>query len=226
MGALLALVLAVGLGAYDPIAGVGFTAVGFAVGSVLAEMFRSVRARAAVASGWGSALRLAWLADRRRYAAHLVHLAVLIMVAGLIGSSLYKAEYQMVLRPGESIRVQDYLLTYRLPLRGMDQARQQTAVLLELARGGRTLGTLVPERNFYWNVRQVVSEVAVRSTLREDFYVTLAALQDDDRATLQVQITPLVGWLWAGGVLLFLGAVAGLWPVGVSSKRAAEGDPS
>jgi len=214
-GGALVVVGALVLGAREAVALAGFGAVGFAAGTVVAELVRTVRARRASRGGsWWVGLRALWSLDRRRLGAHLVHLAVLIIAAGIVGSSLYKAEHQVVLVPGEEVSVSGYTIRYAQPLRGVDQARQRSAVELEVYRDGQFLGTLVPERNLHWNVNQVVSEVAVRSSWKEDLYIVLAALQDDDLATLQIQVTPLVSWLWAGGFVLLLGTLIALWPAG------------
>lgn len=198
-GAVLALGVALALGAREAVALVGFGATGFAMGTVVADLVRS--------AGLGRR-RL----GRRRLGAHLVHLGVLVMVAGIVGSSVYKTEHQVVLLPGEEVTVSGYTLQYVRPIRGMDRAKQRTAVELALSRGGQPLGTLVPERNFHWNVEQVVTEVALRSSWKEDLYVILAALQEDDLATLRVQVELMVSWIWVGGFVLLAGTLVGLWP--------------
>ncbi|MGQ9583814.1 MAG: heme lyase CcmF/NrfE family subunit [Anaerolineae bacterium] len=218
-GGVLAAVAALAFGAQEAAALVGLGAVGFALGTVLSDMARTMAARCAGKGGrWLAGLQAFSTLDRRRWAAHLVHLGVLIIAAGLVGSSLYKVEHHVVVAPGEEVSISGYTLRYMQPLRAMDQARQRTGVALDVSRSGRPLGILIPERNFYWNVGQVVSEVAIRSSWNEDLYVVLAALQEDDLATLEAQVTPLVSWLWAGGGVLLLGTLASLWPKG---KRGA-----
>jgi cytochrome c-type biogenesis protein CcmF len=70
----------------------------------------------------------------------------------------------------------------------------------------------VPEKNFHWNVEQWVTEVAIRTTLKEDLYVILAGFAEDGSATFQILINPLVVWLWIGGGLLLLGTAVAIWP--------------
>ncbi|MBC7224964.1 MAG: hypothetical protein H5T59_11955, partial [Anaerolineae bacterium] len=118
-----------------------------------------------------------------------------------------------------------YTLRYVQPIRGMDRAKQRTAVELVLSRDGQPLGTLVPERNFHWNVEQVVTEVALRSSWKEDLYVVLAALQDDDLATLQVQVALMVSWIWVGGFVLLAGTLLGLWPGKAPAPVPVEVEP-
>ncbi len=203
-GAGMALSAALALGAREAVALVGFVTVGFAAGTVLWDLLRA-------AALWREG-RASHRLDRRRLGAHLVHLGVLLMAAGIVGSSVYKTEHQVVLLPGEEVTVSGYTFRYVQPLRGVDQAKQRTAVELALSHGGKSLGTLTPERNFHWNVGQVVTEVALRSSWKEDLYVVLAALQEDGLATLQIQVAQMVLWIWAGGFVLLAGALVGLWP--------------
>jgi len=80
----------------------------------------------------------------------------------------------------------------------------------------------VPEKNFHWNVEQWVTEVAIRTSLKEDLYVILAGFDaEDGSATFQILINPLVVWLWIGGGLLLLGTAVAIWP---EDQRRQAGD--
>jgi cytochrome c-type biogenesis protein CcmF len=76
-----------------------------------------------------------------------------------------------------------------------------------------------------------MTEVGIRSTVQEDLYLILSALNDVGGALnnepgsqgidLQVLIKPLVNWIWLGCFMLSIGTVIALWPSVV--KRRAEG---
>ncbi|MGE5138972.1 MAG: cytochrome c-type biogenesis CcmF C-terminal domain-containing protein, partial [Rudaea sp.] len=59
---------------------------------------------------------------------------------------------------------------------------------------------------------QMTSEVAVRTTAREDLYLILAGWADDGSATIKAIINPLVVWLWVGFGVFILGTVIAMWP--------------
>ena len=72
---------------------------------------------------------------------------------------------------------------------------------------------LWPEKNYHWVLDSPwVTEVAITSTLFEDLYVVLADLDEDGRASFELVLNPLIGWLWIGGALLLAGAVLAAWP--------------
>ena len=84
------------------------------------------------------------------------------------------------------------------------------------------IDTLQPERNFHFNVQQWVTETALRPTLTEDLYVLLLGLETDGLGTFDIVINPLVNWLWIGGIVATLGALAAVWP----SRRGAATVPA
>ena len=64
----------------------------------------------------------------------------------------------------------------------------------------------------YWLQQQPASIPSVYSTLREDLYVILTALESDGSATLKIYRNPLVNWIWIGGGIFLLGTLAVMWP--------------
>jgi cytochrome c-type biogenesis protein CcmF len=153
--------------------------------------------------------------NRRRYGGQIIHLSVLLIVAGIIGSQSGQSEVQVALAKGESVDVQGYTLTYK------DFTYQQTEeggnkilnrAVLDVYRNGRKLATIEPERNLHSNVQGAVTEVALRSNLKEDLYVVLASLEPDGLAAFQVLVTPMVLWLWIGGMVLIVGTLVAAWP--------------
>jgi len=153
--------------------------------------------------------------NRRRYGGQLIHLSILLIVAGIIGSQAYQDEVQVVLAEGEQTEVGGYTLlyksyTFRQPEE--DGNKLRNAALVEVYRNGRRLAVMEPERNLHSNVDGSVTEVALRSNLKEDLYVVLASIESDGLAAFQVIITPMVIWLWIGGVLLIVGTLVAAWP--------------
>jgi cytochrome c-type biogenesis protein CcmF len=156
-------------------------------------------------------LAQAFAANRRRYGAHIVHLALVLIALGIMGSSFDRSEPLISLREGEKAAVGGYELTDVRTLQSTTAQAERHAVLLDLTRNGGHVAYLTPERNWHWNVQQWVSEVAIHSNLAEDVYVILGELGDDGSASLQVLINPLVIWIWIGGFLLFLGALVAIF---------------
>ena len=50
--------------------------------------------------------------NRPRYGAYIVHIAIILIAIGVIGSSCYDVEKEAMLMPGESMTIKNYTLTY------------------------------------------------------------------------------------------------------------------
>jgi cytochrome c-type biogenesis protein CcmF len=78
-----------------------------------------------------------------------------------------------------------------------------------------------PQRNVHTRrEEQVMTEVAIRTTVREDLYVILSGLGDDGRANVRVIINPLMMWMWIGAGVLTLGTALAAWPHTVPAAQA------
>ena len=70
-----------------------------------------------------------------------------------------------------------------------------------------------PAKLFFKRPQQPATKVAIRSTPASDLYVVLAGIDDSGKtATFEVFLTPLVFWLWAGGLMMVFGTVIVMWP--------------
>jgi cytochrome c-type biogenesis protein CcmF len=158
--------------------------------------------------------------NHRRYGAHIVHLGIVLIAIGVTGSSLYQQEVQVSLNPGERIDFQGYTLEYRDFESQSLPDKQLFKAILDVYRGQRQVATVRPEKSFHWSVEQWVTEVAIRTNLKEDLYVILAGFEQEGLASFKILINPLVVWLWIGGVALLLGGMAAWWPLGTKRSRA------
>ena len=82
-----------------------------------------------------------------------------------------------------------------------------------MLRNGKQIGVLKPEKDYYKHENQITTEIALRSTLKEDLYAILVGYGDDaDVAVFKFFVNPLVVWMWIGGVIMGLGSIAVMWP--------------
>jgi cytochrome c-type biogenesis protein CcmF len=151
-------------------------------------------------------------ANRPRYGGYLVHIAIVLIAIGIIGSSFYDVEQEARLGPGQSMTIERYNLVYE----GIDhyetESRQVVTATLSVFNEGKLLGKLTPEKYFHRSYEQPVTEVAIRSTLAEDLYVILIGWDEEGNADFNVLVNPLVNWIWIGGVVLFAGGLISFWP--------------
>jgi len=184
----------------------------FVVGTILQEYWRAVRVRMRSA-GESPLVALATLLrkNQRRYGGYVVHLGVVFILIGISGAAFNDERLENV-KPGQTITFDDYSLEY-LTAKPIPQQHYGGAVArLALFRDGQPVAVMAPERRMYWMEQQPASIPSIRSTLREDLYVILTALEADGSATLKIHRNPLVNWIWIGGYTFILGALLVLWP--------------
>ncbi len=192
----------------------------FVVAGILYEWFRGTRARRR-AQGENPALAFGNLLgnNRPRYGGYVVHIGIALFAVGVVGSSLFGVSKEATLKPGESMSLSGYTLTYdRLTSQGTDVRMTFTATL-SVNKDGRPIGQLTPEKFADIAAAQPVTEVAIRSTPLEDLYVILIGWETDQTAAFKVLVNPLVMWLWIGGGLLVLGGIIAFWP---ARRKAGE----
>jgi cytochrome c-type biogenesis protein CcmF len=211
-------VLAV-LGVRDPFAVLGFGVCLFVLGTVVQEFVRGTQARHhATGENYGHALGSLIRRNNRRYGGYVVHLAMLLIGAGAVGSQVYQQQAQATLAPGESMTLAGYTITaHGIATNQLSGVKVTDGVL---SVNGQDLR---PQKQVFDNFPQQPStKVGLRSTPFEDLYVVLAGWEGDGpnaRISLAVFVNPLVSWIWTGGVLLLLGTIITMWPAAVPSRQ-------
>jgi cytochrome c-type biogenesis protein CcmF len=212
IGTVIGLVVLFVLGVRDPFAALGFGLCLFVLGTIVQEFARGARARhRATGENYVAALGSLVRRNNRRYGGYLVHLAILLIGAGVLGSQIYQQQTQATLAPGESVTLAGYTLTAH----GIQTTTPAGVKIIQgvLSANGEDLR---PEKDFFDNFPQQPStKVGLRSTPFEDLYVVLAGWDGDGptaKISVAVFINPLVSWIWAGGVLLLFGTVVTMWP--------------
>ncbi len=185
----------------------------FVIHTIAVEFHGGARARGRmVGDSYAPALFNLVRKNQRRYGGYVVHLGVVLIFIGITMSSVYRVEEMHSVSPGESFNTGRYTLSYRGVEDVSDAHMMRLVATLAVTADGEELGELRPEKRFYRKPEQPATEVAFRSTLREDLYVILGAADGDKNATFQVYINPMVSWLWLGGVILVVGTGLAVMP--------------
>src|SRR5215216_302065 len=161
---------------------VAYTFSAFVLGSIGYEFVRGTRARRALAGGsWPGALAELVARNRRRYGGYIVHGAIVLLAIGVAGSSAYDKVRAQTLRPGQTLALGDYRLKYRSLVQRESANATETRALLDVRRGGDSLGTLASGKNNYRAEQQVSNEVGIRSDLvtGEDLFVIADQINPD-----------------------------------------------
>jgi len=211
-----AIILGIGLllwGIREWYALIGFLLCGFVFFTIAYEWFRGTRARHRIRAE--NYLKAFWGligTNRPRYGGYIVHIAIVLIAIGVIGSSFYGVEKETTIKPGESISIENYTLTYENMDRYETRSKLVVTATLSVYNGEELIGKLMPEKHYHLLSDQWMTEVAIRSTLLEDLYVILAGWDEDGTASFKILVNPLVSWIWIGGGIFLLGGLIAFWP--------------
>ncbi len=210
--AVLILLLAAGLRELPAL--VAFPLCAFVFATVAYEFLRGSRARQR-STGEPFAVALVSLVNRnrRRYGGYIVHVGVVLIFVGVVGSSFFRQEQTFSLRRGGTVSAGRYTLRFDDTLSRTDANADEFTTVLTVLEQGRQVGTVRPGRNFYKTFNQPSTEVDIYSTLREDLYLILIDFDPQSGlATFKYYLNPLVNWIWIGWIVIFLGAHVAVWP--------------
>ncbi|MFN2251270.1 MAG: heme lyase CcmF/NrfE family subunit [Anaerolineae bacterium] len=222
---LLAVALLLALGVREWVALIGFGVCLVALAVTVREYARGVRARMAHGEGPVEAMMTLFRRNRRRYGGYLVHLGVVLLGIGIIGTNIYQVETEQTLDVGSQLQIGDYTLTHRGL--GLEEGPDQVSVLadLEVVRDGAVIGELAPRRDFFrLREDQPMTIPSVLHRPMEDLYTMLGVYDvDTQRVTIKAIINPLISFVWMGMLTLVLGTVVAAWP-DLTEERALESE--
>jgi cytochrome c-type biogenesis protein CcmF len=203
-------------GAYS--SGHFYALVGFSVsaGVLTAILSEFLRGAAVIARQSGRNLASAtWVLMRRntrRYGGYIVHIGVVVVVIGLCGAAFNRnAESELGLHDRMGIG------PYTLECTGFtqdsnDNYNSEYAVLNVWERG-KVQFQMTPERRLYLASGQPETMVAIHSVPAWDLYVVYEGTNPSTgQPIIKAFLNPLVGWIWAGLIVMVLGTFLALTP--------------
>ena len=156
-----------------------------------------------------------WLLTRRntrRYGGYIIHIGVVIVMIGLAGSAFNKnTESELALHDKMTIG------PYTLECVGFTQDSNlnfnSEYALMDVYRNGKKQFQMAPEKRIYLATEQPQTMVAIHSVPSWDLYVVYEGTNPDTgQPIIKAFLNPLVGWIWAGLVILVFGTLIALVP--------------
>lgn len=205
----------------------GFSIASFAGIATLVEIYKGAEARhRAHKESWGVATYRLIRRNHRRYGGYMIHLGVVVIGIGVIGSTLFQDVTQVTLNPGDSVEHAGYTMRYdQGALAEADDGRSMYLTEVSLWKDGEFIEQLRPRRDEFPNDPTQMLIAGSHSTIGGDFYVrinfipTTVDRQPTNPITFAIYYNPLIGFVWWGGTLMILGTFIATYPE-PASKRA------
>ena len=200
------------LGVRSLLAALTFATTVFVGVTIGVDFTRATRARLRLGESLLPAMGGLLLRHNRRYGGFVVHLGILLIVLGVMGSHAWSVQTETTLHRGETAELAGYRFRFD-GLTAVEESNHFKVVGAFTVSNGRVLGVLRPAKKFYPQEQAPIAYVDYRLGLREDLYLVLGDFaRDGSQATIKVQVNRLVSWIWIGGVVLTLGALLAILP--------------
>lgn len=194
-------------------ANIGFAVCAFTAGVIVYEFWRGMRVRHRHGEPYLLAFSMLIQRYRQRYGGYLVHLGLVVLAVGVIGSHFFQVQQDADLKSGQAMQVAGYRLVFQDNLDTISPNAEVVSARMQVWQGGRYLRAISPGRKFYPGAtNQPVSEISIISDGLTDLYVFLADWNGANQATIRVFVNPLVPLFWMGGLLILIGGLICWWP--------------
>jgi cytochrome c-type biogenesis protein CcmF len=191
----------------------------FTAAAVAVDFVRAVRTRLRTGEGLLGAAGGLLIRHNRRYGGFAVHLGVLVIALGVMGSHAWSVQTEATLRRGEAAELAGYKVRFDGLAAREESNHFKVVGTFTVSDGKPDFAVLRPAKKFYPQEQSPIAGVDYRLGLKEDVYLVLGDFaRDGSQATVKMQVNRLVSWIWIGGLILTLGTVLALVP---ERRRAA-----
>ncbi len=180
-------------------------------GAILPRMQASGRSMASV-------FRRYAFENRRRFGSMVVHFGVIIVALGVVGSGGYRVDEQVKIEFGKSIDFQGYELKAIDKFMERTPGRITAGAEVEVWKADNKLATLRPRINVFTDDRQdrgqPIPTPDVLYRPMHDIYLNVSGTvgPEQDFVVLRLVQSPLIAWIWLGGLIMFIGTIYALLP--------------
>jgi len=149
----------------------------------------------------------AFTANQRRYAAMLTHIGVLVLVIGIIASTIYQTEKVVSMKVGDEMTIGDYRmkLTDIHDVEGVNWKAQEG--VFEVFDGTTLLTELRPQKRIYNATQTPTTESAIYAINMGHIFLTMPEVSPEGVAVARGVLNPLILWVWGGGIIMGLGVI-------------------
>jgi len=160
------------------------------------------------------------------------HAGLGVTMAGVAAMMAWEVEDIRVVQVGETFDVAGFTLTLE-DVRKIDGPNyDSTQGVVGLAKDGREISTMYPEKRFYPVAKMPTTEAALDIGFWRDVYVVVGDPQSNGGWAVRTYYKPLANWIWGGTILMALGGLLSLsdrrYRVAAGARPAAptEGVPA
>ncbi|MFA5951324.1 MAG: heme lyase CcmF/NrfE family subunit [Hyphomicrobium sp.] len=157
---------------------------------------------------------------RSAFGTMLAHFGVGLMLLGIVGTSAYRSESVLVMKPGDKTEIGGYELRFAGAKPSLGPNFSELTGDFDVTRGGVPVARLAPAKRLYDAPPQPTTEAGIHASWRGDLYVVMGDQQPEGAFAVRLYFHPLVRFIWIGSLIMFFGGA-----VSLSDRRLRIGAP-
>lgn len=135
------------------------------------------------------------------------HVGLAVTIVGIAFSQNYSVERDVRMKAGDSVDIHEYRFTFREVKDITGPNYRGGVAIIGVTRDGKAEATLHAEKRFYNSTSSMMTEAAIDGGITRDLYAALGEELDNGAWAVRLYYKPFIRWIWAGGILMALGAV-------------------
>ncbi len=120
--------------------------------------------------------------NTRRYGGYIVHFGVAVVIIGILGTP-FNQDKEKEMGFGDKMTIGPYTLVCESYTQDDNPNYSNEWAIINVFKGDRKIETMYPERRFYKASQQPQTLPRIRSTYKEDLYLTYEGLNRADRTS-------------------------------------------
>jgi cytochrome c-type biogenesis protein CcmF len=157
---------------------------------------------------------------RAAYGTLLAHFGIGMLVVGIVATSAYREEHILVMKPGQTLSVAGYDVTFTGVESGRGPNYREDFADFDVKRDGASITRLRPSKRLYDAPPQPTTEAGIHAAWRGDLYLVIGDPQPGGGYAVRAYFNPLVRFIWLGALIMFIGG-----GISLSDRRLRVGAP-
>ena len=145
-----------------------------------------------------------------RFGSILIHIGLGLMAFGIMGQEALSETYELKLSDGEQVDVGGIQISIQDSKQIISpEGTTFSEVRFLINEEGKSDFILMPDLEYYPKMEMLYARPAISSNLRRDIQIILNNWKEgqDGKFGVHITITPLMIWIWIGGILMSLGGI-------------------
>ena len=163
------------------------------------------------------------VSNRGRNGGYIVHIAILSLALGIIGTKFYDQRMDVSINTSESVSFRDYRIHFKEIQNSSINNNEITKATFEIYKEEKDkqkyLGDLIATHSYYPKHNQISVRSGIISNPIEDLYIIPKDFINSKNMTVRIAINPLAWWIWVSGPIFIIGTVVALWPENSKEKN-------